>query len=415
MRVAAVRPRKVGLAGRQGSQFSFRLRIRWSMLILGFGVAAANLSAGTILVSAQNPAQQRRSDVLRDLPLTAFYDTPRPLPAGKAGELIRWESFDDYDLPATVSAVRILYHSQSANGEDVASSAVVLYPSEAKPPAGGWPIIAWAHGATGVARTCAPSLSRNLGHGPFFSMYVNLGYAIVATDYTGLGTNFRNAFLDNESNANDLVNSIPAARTAVPQLGSQWIIMGEAEGGLAAEKVAEKENSVREYLGSIVISGFASARELYDSPTRPPSAFQLLSLVYGIGTVYPQFRANDILSKNGTEHYHEIERVCTETETATELAAEIVKPGWENERFVARYLARNSPGQTRAYGPILAITDGTNSSAQAIARLCKLGDHVQWEQYPDQNSGSVIGDSVRDQIAWIEDRFAGRNAPNNCR
>jgi dipeptidyl aminopeptidase/acylaminoacyl peptidase len=128
----------------------------------------------------------------RALPLTKFYDTPNPLPAGKPGELVRAQEFDAYDLPLHVLAVRFLYHSRSATGEDAAVSGVVLYP-DAKPPAGGWPVLVWAHAPDGVARQCAPSLTRNLVYGPALSMYVNLGYAVVLTDYTGLGTRFRNA------------------------------------------------------------------------------------------------------------------------------------------------------------------------------------------------------------------------------
>jgi hypothetical protein len=132
--------------------------------------------------------------MVRDLPITKFYNTPDPFPAGKAGALIRSQAIEQYDIPYSVSAVRILYHSRSASGEDVAASGIVLFPYEKKPPAGGWPVIAWAHGSTGVARRCAPSLMRNIGHGPFLAMYVKLGYAVVATDYTGLGTNFRMHF-----------------------------------------------------------------------------------------------------------------------------------------------------------------------------------------------------------------------------
>ena len=87
-------------------------------------------------------------------------------------------------------------------------------------------MIAWAHDLTGVARQCAPSLARNLQHGTFLAMYVNMGYAVVATDYTGLGSNFGNAFADTPSNALDVIYSIPAARRALPQLGSRWIAMG---------------------------------------------------------------------------------------------------------------------------------------------------------------------------------------------
>jgi hypothetical protein len=46
--------------------------------------------------------------------------------------------------------------------------------------------------------------------------------------------------------------------------------------------------------------------------------------------------------------------------------------------------------------------------------MCRLGDQVQWLHYPDVDPGRVIGDSVRDQIAWIEARFAGRKARGTC-
>jgi hypothetical protein len=53
-------------------------------------------------------------------------------------------------------------------------------------------------------------------------------------------------------------------------------------------------------------------------------------------------------------------------------------------------------------------------TAQAIARMCKQGDLIQWQRYPSLDPGRVMGDSVRDQIAWIEARFAGRTTTANC-
>jgi hypothetical protein len=132
-------------------------------------------------------------------------------------------------------------------------------------------------------------------------MYVNLGYAVVASDYAGLGTNFRNAFLDGPSNASDVITSISAARAAVPELNSRWIVMGEAEGSLAAVAVAEKENEIRDpsYLGSIAISGVAGAEQIYEHSTQGSSSLTLTSLAYGIKTVYPQFQETDLLTENG--------------------------------------------------------------------------------------------------------------------
>ncbi len=368
---------------------------------------------------AQAPAPVKPSQISHTLPVTKFYDAPHPLPAGKPGELIRSESFDEYELPAEVSAVRILYHSRSATGEDVATSGVVLIPSEENPPAGGWPIIAWAHEATGVARSCAPSLMRNVGHGPFLSMYVNLGYAVVATDYTGLGTSFRNAFLDAPSNATDVIGSVSAARAAVPQLGARWIVMGEGEGSLAAVAVAEKQNEIRDagYLGSIAISGLADAKELFAHSTQGPASGMFTFLAYGIKTVYPQFQVTDMLTQRALALYQEVGQNCGETAIVGQ-AAEVLKPGWENNEFVKQYFARNTLGQTRARGAILVISANADRTvpvaAPVIARMCKQGDRVQWERYPNVDQGRVIGDSARDQITWIEARFAGRPAPANC-
>ncbi|MGA8490818.1 MAG: lipase family protein [Terriglobales bacterium] len=374
-------------------------------------------------VFSQAPVTAKRQQILHTLPLTSFYDAPHPLPADKAGQLIRSEPFEEYELPPEVSAIGILYHSRSAAGDDVAASGVVLIPSEEKPPAGGWPIIAWAHGAVGVARQCAPSLMRNVGHGPFFSMYVNLGYAVVATDYTGLGTNFPNAFLDAQSNASDVINSISAARAAVPQLGAKWIVIGEGDGGLAAVAVAEKQNEIRDpgYLGSIAISGLADAKELYALSPQGPSSSMFTFLAYGIKTLYPKFQVNDMLTEKGRALYEKVDQNCGETANGAKLSpAETLELGWENNGFVKQYFDRNRPGQNPARGAILVISADADravpatAAARVIDRMCKQGDHVQWERYAGFDPGRVIGDSVRDQIAWIEGRFAGRKSETNC-
>lgn len=358
---------------------------------------------------------------MRTLPLTAFYETAQPMPSATPGQLIRSESFDDYDLPLSVSAVRILYHSRAATGEDVASSGVVLFPAEKKAPPGGWPVIAWAHGSSGVARTCAPSLRRNLVQGPLLSMYVDLGYAIIATDYTGLGTKFRNAYLDAPSNAMDVISSIPAARKAVPQLGSRWIVLGTAEGALTALAVSEKENELQgaDYRGAVAVSDFGSAKDIFADAGQRSSTIKLASLFYGTKTVYPEFQPSAVLIGEGLRAYKQIEETCPDLGTISEPpVAGSVRPDWEDNKFVMRYLNRSSSGRAEAAGPILFISsDGQSASSSvspAISRMCKAGDRVQWLRYPDADPGRVTGDSVRDQIAWIEARFAGRAPAATC-
>jgi hypothetical protein len=116
---------------------------------------------GRTMALAQTLQQALQAQKADALPLTSFYDTPVPLPPGRPGSLINSEPFEEYQVPPGVGAVLILYHSRSASGQDVASSGVVLVPF-GTPPAGGWPVIAWAHGTSGIARMCAPSLMKDV-------------------------------------------------------------------------------------------------------------------------------------------------------------------------------------------------------------------------------------------------------------
>jgi hypothetical protein len=98
----------------------------------------------------------------------------------------------------------------------------------------------------------------------------------------------------------------------------------------------------------------------------------------------------------------------------------LLKAGWQNDKFVEKLFDRNTLGWKPARGPLLVISSTTDleglpaMSEQTVARLCKQGDRVQIDKFSEPQSGMVMGDSVRDQMAWIEARFAGRPTPNNC-
>jgi alpha-beta hydrolase superfamily lysophospholipase len=386
---------------------------RWS--------AAIQALLAIVLVSsslAQSPA--RRSDARRYLPITRFYEISQPLPPGKPGDLIRSQPFSNYDLPLEVSATRIVYRSRSANGDDIAASGVVLTPL-GKPPTGGWPVIAWAHGFAGITRQCAPSLMRNLEHGPFLSMYVKLGYAVVATDYAGLGTVGRTAFLDSNSNAADMLYAVAAAHAAVPQLGSRWIALGEAEGALAAAALAELQSSTRDpnYLGGIAISGLADLHDIYErAAANSPGKFA--PLAHGVKALYPLFRPDSILTPAGMALYDQLESTCSPSAEPAVTPSQIVKPSWKNDSFLKQFFDRNSRGQKSAHGPLLVIAGEADTrvlpsmTAQTIARMCKHGDQIEFDKYPNVDGGQVLGESTRDQITWIQARFAGIKAPSNC-
>jgi pimeloyl-ACP methyl ester carboxylesterase len=353
------------------------------------------------------------------LPLTSFYDTPHPLPPGKPGELIRSEPIDQYNLPYELSALRILYHSRTTNGEDVAVSAVVLIP-DGKPPAGGWPVIAWAHEFRGAARQCAPSLMKNLGAGPLLAMYGNLGYAVVATDYSGLGADSGKPVLDMQSNALDVMYSVVAARAAVKEIGPKWIAVGPFQGGMAAVAVAESEVRDPNYLGSVATSGVADAQEAYQRFARGSSSRMLLVLASTVKALYPEFPVSDVLKDTALPAYQRVAQSCG-GETEPEFTNAMLKPGWESNRFVKEFFSRNTPGQKPAHGPLLVISGEADPaipaemSEKTVARMCKQGSRILFLKYPDLDASGVMGASVADQISWIKARFAGYVAPGNCR
>ena len=353
------------------------------------------------------------------LPLTSFYDAPHPLPAGKPGELIRSEAIDQYNLPYELSALRILYHSRTANGEDVAVSAVVLIP-DGKPPASGWPVIAWAHEFRGAARPCAPSLMKNLGAGPLLAMYANLGYAVVATDYSGLGADSGKPVLDMQSNALDVIYSVPAARAAAKQIGRKWIAVGSFQGALAAVAVAESELRDLNYLGSVAVSGVADAQPVYARFAEGSSNRMLPVLASTVKALYPGFQVTDMLTDKALPAYQRVAQTCG-GETEPEFTSTMLKPGWENNRFVKEFFSRNTPGQKPARSPLLVIRGEvdpaipSDMSERTVARICKQGSRVLFLKYPGLDASGVTGASVSDQISWIKARFAGYVAPSNCR
>jgi len=428
MRIIFRDPRPIGSRARPYCFPRLRFRSPHSLspaifLLAGISFCVLALFAA-FAVHAQDATTSRAKKFAHTppaLPLTDFYSTPDPLPPGKPGELIRSAPFYQYQLYYKISVVRILYHSRSAHGQDVAASAVVLLPDKISPP-GGWPIIAWDHEFTGAARACAPSLVTNLNDGPVLSMYVGLGFAVVAADYAGLGTNFPHAALDMRSNALDVLYAIPAARAALSQLGTKWLAAGYAQGGLVAVGVAEaaSEFATPDYLGAIAISGVANPGEVFPRLARGDSYRTLLFLAKGISAVFPEFRPQDMLAAGAAAIYDGLGHACDASAGPPLSADRMLQPGWENNRYVQEFFARNAPGQKHSAAPFLIVSGDADPdvpstlTATAVAQLCRQKDRVLFVEYPGLNASVALRNSVSEQVSWIHARFAGRPAPSNC-
>lgn len=360
-----------------------------------------------------------------------FYRTPEPLPPGKPGELIRSASTNDYTFLKGIHAVRILYHSQSATGKDVAVSAVVVTPPGA-PPAGGWPVIAWAHGTSGVAPVCAPSMMQDLYYGnEGLKKMLQAGFAIVATDYAGLGTRGPHEYVNKQAQAHDVINSVRAAHAAVPGLTSKWVVDGHSQGGSAAWGVAEQEVQIKDpnYLGAVLVApALQPAPFMAYIGNNPQENFYGVYVAYAIKTRFPQFNIADVLSKAGLSHYDAMTtKGCWYYGATLSSSGELndaINPhwatSWKTNKWVRAFIEETEAMRKPITGPLFVIAGEADQSvplksvSYTVSEACKKGYPIEYRGYPGLDHDPVMTNSTPDQIRWIKDRFAGKPMLGNC-
>ncbi len=98
--------------------------------------------------------------------------------------------------------------------------------------------MAWAHGTTGYAPKCAPSLLPDpyaVGALPPLDEVLANGWVLVATDYIGLGTEGPHPYLIGEPSGRAVLDAVRAARTLDDvELGPRTVVWGHSQGGGAA-------------------------------------------------------------------------------------------------------------------------------------------------------------------------------------
>ncbi|WP_437516531.1 lipase family protein [Sorangium sp. So ce1099] len=171
-----------------------------------------------------------------------FYYPKMPL-EGEHGDVI-WSR--PLSGAAALASARVnelvLYRSRDVHGKPVAVSGIIALPRKA-PPEGGYPIVSWAHGTVGCADTCAPSRDTITSpahrfnehpHG-LLNTFLDRGWAVVMTDYEGLGTDGLHPYLLGESQAHGILDIALAARALYrDQLSKKLAIVGHSQGGQAA-------------------------------------------------------------------------------------------------------------------------------------------------------------------------------------
>lgn len=202
-------------------------RSGWSVAGRVLAAAVALLVAvGTAVVSSQLRSGTPQVD--------AFYDAPDRIP-GTPGALLRAEPFTR-EVPGNARAWRILYTTTRDDNHPVLASGIVLIPKQAA--TAPLPVIAWAHGTTGYARPCAPSVVAHpfdSGALPALGQLIDNGWALVATDYIGLGTEGSHPYLIGQGEGRSVLDAVRAAKQLDHiHLEDRTVVWGHSQGGHAA-------------------------------------------------------------------------------------------------------------------------------------------------------------------------------------
>jgi pimeloyl-ACP methyl ester carboxylesterase len=313
----------------------------------------------------------------------------------------------------------VVYHSTNVTGRDIAVSGVVFVPSGAAP-RGGWPVVSWAHGTTGMADKCAPSERPNLYYNEYAQVvrtFVTAGYAVAATDYPGLGTPGVHSYLVGVDEGNSVVDIVTAAHHLVAALAPTWFAVGHSQGGQAvlfASRAATRAPAL--HLGGVIAIAPASHLDLIlPAVLSGGDPYDLSYAVYsiiGLSAFDPRIRLPDLLGPAGRQRLPLIlERACLEEADAAFNGVAVSRIFRLSQQQVDRLngeLGRaDNPDNTATVGPVLVIQGSQDQDVPPaitqlmVQHLRKLGADVTERDYAGRNHDQVVGPSLCDQLHWM--------------
>ena len=334
--------------------------------------------------------------------------------------------------PAGSQAFTIRYRSISGTGQPMATTGVVIVPRGPAPPAGR-DVVAWAHGTSGIADQCAPSVNDWLfGSIAGLETMLARGYIVVATDYEGLGSAGPHPYLIGSSAARSVVGAVLAARE-IPavQTSGRYVVWGESQGGHAALWAGKLAPS---YAPGLRLMGVAASAPPTDlkanlSGNSNPAVRALLTAMtaeswhetYGIPLA-------TITRPVGSDLIRRLAMNCV-TLDGFKLRTKIglmrligqlrgvdltASPRW------AALIAANSIIPARFDVPVLVAQGGKDVivapevTRRYVDALCRTGQRVRFIRADANDHVTIAKNTAAETIDWIGDRFAGRPDPDDC-
>jgi pimeloyl-ACP methyl ester carboxylesterase len=411
-----------------------------SVLVLSV-VAAVVVSLGLGACSSPKalpgPATVRADVGATGIP--AFYTPPRPLPAEPPGSLIRTEKVSGVPgVPSDATVWRILFHSRSIYGGDIAESGYVVVPG-GKAPVGGYPILSWAHGTTGFAGICAPSLFTSQGGVgpsllPGLATYLRAGFVVAATDYEGLGTPGVHPYLLGASEGRGILDAARAARRLGGVRTSDTVIIyGHSQGGQAALFAGELAPT---YAPDLHIAGVVAAAPATGLSTimgvLTTSVGQgilefTMPVAYTWARTYRDLPLSDLFTPEGGQVAAAVVTqgclpALLSAIAARHLsAASVFLPGAVTNPVVVAHARMNDPGRAKTPAPLLVVQGTADTTVPpaltdlyATTMACPIGDTVDYLHVTGATHGTVVIVSVPTIAQWMTERLEGKSPPSTC-
>ena len=365
----------------------------------------------------------------------AFYHVPPGSATAAPGTLLKLQldaNTTAYTLPPNTAISRFIFQSESINGSKVPVSAYILWPYLPRTQTDGLPVIAWAHGTSGLFGNCAPSNYRNLLYqfAAVFELALQ-GYVVVAPDYLGLGVSkdaqgkpLTHPYFGTPSHANDLFYSVQAAQSAFPSLSKRFVVMGHSQGGGAAWAAAVRQahRPVKGYLGAVVgspVTDFIGVSKITGSDA--VAAFIARTLT----SLYPSVKLSDILTSAGIGRLSLTAEIQGCLSTATELFADadLAKPDWTDNHYVQAYNNFTNPAGKPIAGPMLVLQGDSDSAVpfpvvtESVHQTCTKhpDSKLHYSTFAGASHVPTMFASQRLWLDFIAARFAGTAVAKGCR
>lgn len=354
-----------------------------------------------------------------------FYAPPDVLESGEPGEILDSEPIALRD-GVDGDAVKVTYVSTTPNGDLVPVTGVIVTPT-GPTPEGGRPVVAWAHGTTGVADRCAPSNNAPFGF-PGLAEFLDDGYVVAATDYYGLGTESQHPYLVGQASARSIID---IARAATDDdsfgAGDDVVAAGASQGGHAVLFVRE---IVGDYDPDMDLAGIVASAPITDlnefllrGVTEPANFPLTAEAIATWETVYDEADLESLVPSELVDRYRLVNLACSEDISAAIEGVDTTALFRQDPEDLATWqeIVRVNTGVPADEDIPMLILHGADdelvpvSGTRAIVEgLCEAGEDVEYVEEPGWSHVDAWLEALPEIEAWIADRFAGEPPPSNC-